>query len=227
MELLSSTSHDVCEMWDGNQIVRAIGQPKDMRELIILENINEHNQQASGDFHALDFETAVRRGHLAPVGYLRYKEIDKVLKKLMGQAPNITLNVSGSTLSKFELWIWAAIGLAIQMAALIVPGLAIYLWKWQKDEDNIVTYGYPCFLSGSLAIIVGVLGCSYVIEQRTEEVIFQPKSHERGSIRCILRVQDACTVGDQHFQSYAIMSEPSDFTLRTSRFKSGHGGHWR
>lgn len=228
VELLSSTSHDVCELWDGNQIVRATGQPKDMMELIVLGNMNEENQEESRDSHIFNLETAEKKGLIEAInGDFPPEDTHKIVRRLMEQAPNITLNVPGITLSKFELWIWAAIGLAVQTAALIVPGLAVYLWKWQKGGDDIVTYGYPCFLSGSLAIIVGVLGCSYVIEKRTEELSFH--FHRRGEalVRSILRVQKAGTVGDQHFQSYAIMNEPSDCILRTSRLKVEEEGNWR
>lgn len=145
-------------------------------------------------------------------------------RKLVEQAPNISLNVSGATLSMTELWFWAIIGLVLQIAALVVPGLTVYLWKWQKVGEDTAAYGYPCFVSGSLAITFGILGCSYVIEKKTEETTYGSTS---GCVSHIMRVQKAGTVGDQHFQSYAIMNDESNVTIWTSRLKVEHGHPWR
>ena len=37
LELMSSTSHEVCELWNGQRIVRTIGVPK-IRQIIFLED---------------------------------------------------------------------------------------------------------------------------------------------------------------------------------------------
>lgn len=36
LELLSSTSHEVCELWNGSGVVRSMGEPQ-IREIIYLE----------------------------------------------------------------------------------------------------------------------------------------------------------------------------------------------
>jgi hypothetical protein len=37
MELMSSTSHEVCELWNGQGVVRAMGKPE-VRQIIYLED---------------------------------------------------------------------------------------------------------------------------------------------------------------------------------------------
>lgn len=198
-----------------------------MKDLVFLKSSNN----AEEDDRILDLKDAVASRLLVDVQLRKLdwksqkQSIAKKLENLSTHVPNITLNVAGATISNLELWLWVAIGLALQTAALIVPGLTVYLWKWQKGEQDVATYGYPCLLSGSLAIIMGVLGCSYVIDKRTEETTFRPG--EAGCIQNILRVQQACTVGDQRFQSYAIINEPSNCTLRISRLRDKHGAVWR
>ena len=40
MELMSSTSHEVCELWNGRGIVRTLGKPE-VRQIVYLEDLNE------------------------------------------------------------------------------------------------------------------------------------------------------------------------------------------
>lgn len=188
-----------------------------MKEFVLLKR----NDGADEDARLLGFQYAVDNNFLKADRSVLTGELQTLAK----QSPNITLNVAGATPSKLELWTWAAVGLALQAAALIVIGLTVYLWKWQEEEENITTYGYPCFLSGSLAVIIGALGCSYVIDKRTKEITF--RSTRDAPIWKVLQVQRACMVGDQHFQSCVIMSEPSDPVFRTSRLKAPHKSHWR
>jgi hypothetical protein len=37
MELMSSTSHEVCELWNGHRIVRTMGRPE-VQQIIYLKN---------------------------------------------------------------------------------------------------------------------------------------------------------------------------------------------
>lgn len=119
----------------------------------------------------------------------------KKLETLASQAPNITLNVKGSTSSATELWFCAAIGVILQTAAMVVPGFMVYLWKWQKGGNDIAAYGYPSFIAGSVSVILGLIGCSHVIEASTTEKEFHVRSYLRPQIRRILRLQRSCTVG--------------------------------
>jgi hypothetical protein len=41
MELMSSTSHDVCEVWNGRQIVRVMG-PSPMRQILYFPSVNSN-----------------------------------------------------------------------------------------------------------------------------------------------------------------------------------------
>lgn len=63
-----------------------------------------------------------------------------------------------------------------------------------------------------------------IIEAVTEEIDFVPHKawhdKQRYDMR-VLRMQCACTVGDQHFESYAIMNERGNTTLRSSRVREG------
>jgi hypothetical protein len=46
MELMSSTSHEVCELWNGEGIVRAMGKPK-IQQIIYLKDHDDPTHLAS------------------------------------------------------------------------------------------------------------------------------------------------------------------------------------
>jgi len=59
MELMSSTSHEVCELWNGQAIVRVMGSP-DIAEILYFEDM-AHGKDKCGLF---TFKTAVKEGIL-------------------------------------------------------------------------------------------------------------------------------------------------------------------
>jgi len=56
-----------------------------------------------------------------------------------------------------------------QPPSLVIPGLATHFWGWQKAGMPIASYGYPCYLVGSLLVITGVAACDHIIEGVTRE----------------------------------------------------------
>ncbi|KAL6228772.1 hypothetical protein BDW75DRAFT_250646 [Aspergillus navahoensis] len=131
-------------------------------------------------------------------------------KRLMQQAPNLTLNVTKAITSPAETWTFAVLGISIQLVALVVASLVTYRWGLGQSG-----YGFPLFLVGSVLLCGGIFICSYIIESVTEETDFELVKNKKRTK--VVRLQCACTVGDQHFGSYAIMNEEGNTTIRTSR----------
>ncbi|KAG4441845.1 hypothetical protein IFR05_002646 [Cadophora sp. M221] len=256
-ELLSSTSEEVCELFDGNQIVRVLGAP-DTQEFVYRQRGNERGSYSramawgmreaweAGEliFAEVDsgnsgkFATALRwakkffstqgfrfwhRSRSLPTGRFRVQQdVDEktLIDKLLSSAPNIILNVDRAVAPRWQLWLFAWIGIISQLAVLVFGALTTYHWRFEKGGAPIALYGYPCTLAGTLTVSVGLLLCSHVIEGSTDECKLQLNDREiiDGRFRHqILRIQRACVVSEQHFSSYALFnSETSDF-LRTSR----------
>ncbi|OJD30013.1 mfs general substrate transporter [Diplodia corticola] len=132
-ELLSSTSQNVCEMWDGNQVVRAIGKPQGMQHLVVLKDkIGNNDRGIDPELRILDFQSAFGLGIFSPPRLAYQRQIFEEQPP-----PNITLNTADSTLSDTELWFWAIVGTILQVTALVVPALVVYLWKWQEAGETI------------------------------------------------------------------------------------------
>ncbi|KAL8795906.1 MAG: hypothetical protein Q9195_001650 [Heterodermia aff. obscurata] len=140
------------------------------------------------------------------------------IDELASEAPNLALSVPATILGPKELWFWAIIGILLQSFALLFPALATYYqpWKWPRKDVLVPGYAYPCFAAGTVAVIVGLLGCSHVVEGSTTEYTFKPMVETGEEIQQIVRLQMPCTVGSQQFKSFAILNYPNDMFVRRS-----------
>ena len=138
------------------------------------------------------------------------------IEELASEALNLALNVPATILGPKELWFWAIIGIVLQSFILVFPALAIYYWKWPRKDVLVPGYAYGCFAAGTVAVIVGLLGCSHVIEGSTTEYTFKPTVEAGEKIQQIVRLQMPCTVGSQQFKSFAILNYPNDMFVRRS-----------
>lgn len=69
-DLMSSTSKDVCELWNGQEVVRCMGSAE-IVEFICLFPINSQHMPSSGDGSKIvtrELENAIETGHLIEVG---------------------------------------------------------------------------------------------------------------------------------------------------------------
>ncbi|KAF2429237.1 hypothetical protein EJ08DRAFT_718487, partial [Tothia fuscella] len=216
VEILSSTSENVCEMWNGQQIVRVIGSPwflsKDKTTDLVMYRFTYY-----GDLNLLDVDVTEKMGLLDLVPLLPQRES----WFLINGPPNIGWNVQGALVRKEEVWIWAVVGIMFQLIALVIPAITTYRLGWSKGNGPIPAYAYPFYLSGSSAITLGLVMCSHVIEGRTTEHTFVPSNRDEAvSIVRVLRVQPSRTINDLQINGYAILNFPGDFCVRTSRLNS-------
>lgn len=198
-------------MWSGREIVRELGSPEGMKDIILLEKAEYFNEpRLTEPTRVLDINTAVARGVLLNTT----AETDEIADITNG-APNIALNVHNSTASPKELVIWAIISILLQFSALAFPAITTYYLGWKKAGLRVPAYGYPCFAIGTIAIVIGMIFCGRVIEGSTTEHDFELQIPKQ-SVK-IMRLQKACTVSDQRFSSYAIFNSSNDTRIRTSR----------
>lgn len=221
-EFLSSTSPEVCELWSGREIVRATGKPSDtnnMKTLVVSVKLSSvpGTKVPSHSFSRLDdAASAYKDGNL-------FQNVtgvaDKIADEFASEAPNLTLNVPDVLLNEKTLWyLTFLVALPIQLITLTMPALATYYWKWPRKGVPVAKYAYGCFAAGTIAIFFGLVFCGRVIENSTTEVVFRPADkNDQAQIQRILTLQLGCTVGSQHFPSFAILYDPKDRLLRASR----------
>ena len=155
-------------------------------------------------------------------GLLRVKPSAEtnVVKEIVSEASSIALNVQGTIVNPGVLWTWTLIGILLQLFTLGFPAVATYHWKWLRKGVAVPEYAYGCFISGSIAVIVGLLACGHVIEGSTTKHMFWPSPDGKARIQRILRLQMDCTVSGQHFPSFAILHHPENMVIRTSRLNN-------
>ncbi|KAI5786960.1 hypothetical protein DFH27DRAFT_486975, partial [Peziza echinospora] len=190
IELVSSTSSDVCELWNGTGLVRVVGSP-DILEFIWGKKKGNSNLYVLGAKE--DEENMI----------LLRKELgdSSVVNKpaIPHDAPNISLNTIGGSAPLLELYTVTAIGLVLQAGVLVFEGLATYHWRWLKGGRPVATYAFPLTFLGTLGLFFGMYICAHIIEGTTIE---ETKEAQEGAK--VIWLQKGQTVGDQTFKSFAI-----------------------
>lgn len=228
-ELLSSTSSDVCELWNEREIVRQIGQAKTVSFIYAGDDQGTYVQSV---------HEALKNGSVLPIGHNKYRSFSRELADyprdyieiltdhMNSYSPNLTLNL-GPGYSKYESYFFAILAVSLQSLAIIFPALATFSWHWQKNGRKISSYAYPCFFIGTLAVTGGVSFCSWIIDFATEEatVKFNPSSKgipiprlaQTTPFSGFFHIQRSCTIGDEEYPLCIIFNDPQNHGLRISR----------
>ncbi|KAK3358065.1 hypothetical protein B0T25DRAFT_477211 [Lasiosphaeria hispida] len=220
IELMSSTSHEVCEVWNGEGIVRSLGKPG-IRQIIYLE-CDKDSEETLG-LHTIS--TALEAGllkdqTLTPKPAIRSHphpnaKSRKGLNPAEVAAPNISLNIHGG--SKYgELLAGAIFGSICQFGVLIFTGFSVYhptfSAKFLKDAEEVPRYGYPIMALGTVMLTIGMILCSYVIDSSTQETKFILQSAQPDTPKQTIRtlwLQKSHTLSDQDFNSFVLFSPVS------------------
>ncbi|KAL7951259.1 hypothetical protein V8C42DRAFT_356632 [Trichoderma barbatum] len=207
-ELCTSTSADVCELFNTGGITRVLGRP-DIVELIytpygsksrfhlFTKYLEEHpdnpywkNVKFSGSGHALFgklFPSSDTHADFAP-------------------KPNLSLNLGVIRQPDWTFYVVAIIGLILQAGILVFSGTAVLLlgWNFQESDGEVITQTYApgIFIAGTIILCTGVWGCATLIGQTTTETYYQRKLEPSSDV--LYWVQPGPQViGDQTFSSFA------------------------
>ena len=218
LELTSATSEDVYEVWDGESIVRAMGE----------QTFQELRLQKEGEkvvikqlFHDVtDIDTYIPRWirrldrwklHIVHGGDTREAATDNEelglyrCKTRMG--PNLSLNAIRGDISTREKWICAGISVLLQIfvifwAALVQYKLPVRQFRKDGRMGEFRAYAFPCMAVGMIAVMTSMLLCSYVVDRAMERKLIKPKSENLQWRPCW--IQKWGMVDDQSFDSYII-----------------------
>ncbi|KAI5804219.1 hypothetical protein DFH27DRAFT_481127, partial [Peziza echinospora] len=217
VELQSSTSNNVCELWNGDAIVRVMGAPE-ITELQLgikpgpksTTQPNESNKRIG----MKSIESGLRRRMLP-----KRKQAHADPKV----APNMSLNATNDYVRTSELWVAAGIGTCLQLGAIIYWTMIVY-WipeKFPKQRsERVANYAYPLTAFGTLAIVSGMVICSYVISAHGNA--------DKDLDRRIMWIQKGGKISDQDFESYVVFGKGTRKNVRTSRiWKHTSGGQER
>ncbi|KAH9233991.1 hypothetical protein K456DRAFT_326110 [Colletotrichum gloeosporioides 23] len=236
---MSSTSQEVCELWNGQEIVRCMGSPS-VVEFVCLLPENGHASKRTPEIEITNPPRAFEDGddHLEPINmnlkddFHRWRKTPGnkdyednmpprlpqniiVKRNLSPDAPNISLNTHRQS-SRSELRIVAAFGTFLQLGVLAYSGFATYYptMKFSKDDNPIAGYAYPCAATGTFFLIVGMMLCGHVAESSTAEKRFRAKLGANKRVRMVW-LQQTKTVSDQVFGSFAIYANDDQTFITT------------
>ena len=135
-------------------------------------------------------------------------------------APNISLNIhSGSRTG--ELYAAALCGIILQFGMLVFCGFSVYHPRFSqgfpKNDQKIRPYAFPAMATGTIILAIGMVICSFVVEDSTEEKVYfvpettgtstgngeHPRPQRDLKVR-ILWLQKSHVVSDQKFDSHVI-----------------------
>lgn len=243
-DLMSSTSSDVCELWNGDGIVRVLGCPI-LLHLIHVDPLNNTQGQGGATIPTNDekvepatednagiytFQEAIMLGlyttkesankpgeEPSRIDNPTDTEAYSDIEELRSRQnpPNLALNVSVKPLDPRILIFLAIIGFLLQASVLIWAVFSQYSLKLQKNDAPPASYGFPIFAAGTVVLALGMFGCAWAVESSTSEAIWVPTA-EHGSKSVLWLQQGGQIVGDQRFESWSRRSVFPDNTITTS-----------
>ncbi|RPA83972.1 ankyrin [Ascobolus immersus RN42] len=231
VELMSSTSHDVSELWNGNGVSRLLGkaEPSPVVEIIYFEPVNESHDPEYDSTKELiyDFETATDpRNNVLKRKEKSSDDDSKPLLRSNDEAglsrdsvastpPNIGINLARKRLSQLELYSIAAIGVLLQSGVLAFAIMGVLQplknnTEFQKDDGPVQSHAIYVFCIGTVMLVTGMFVCGHIIERRSQEETWIPadcspeSSQWKGYRMKMIWLQKGETVNDQQFESYYI-----------------------
>jgi ankyrin repeat protein len=235
---MSSTSKEVCEVWNGREVVICMGVAPIVEFICLLKYFDEDDplaeNEAGPEIIVLRLEQAIEEGYIKDLGKMgasfciaatdKLPEADHIAKILTSNQPRQTRRLQSLsqnlgrifTAKDSELRGFAAFGAVLQLGVLLYSGLATYhrALSFQKDGRPIEEYAYPCTAVGTLVLVAGMFLCSWVVESSTDEKRYEAIGDWQTRI---VWLQQTKTVSDQVFKSCMVYAKDDQKTITTSR----------
>ncbi|QSZ36179.1 hypothetical protein DSL72_007304 [Monilinia vaccinii-corymbosi] len=188
LELMSSTSHEVCELWNGEGLVRTMGSGR-VKQIIYLPGSDAPEKclftlTLAKQQHLMS-KTAYK-GSFKPILHLlkgdnsNEEELDD--KDASNRAPNISLNVHPKQ-NRYDLVFAATTGVLLQVGVLIFSGFVAYNGQFgQKFGGSPQAYAFPILATGTAILVLSMGLCAFVIGGSTDEFTWQLKTHKESQL---------------------------------------------
>ncbi|KAM7212774.1 Ankyrin repeat-containing domain protein [Rhypophila decipiens] len=196
IELMSSTSQEVCEVFNGRSIVRALGKPMIAGFLIFPDEYN----LLEDAYDELDTAWRDSKGsetlepHTNNSCGIHSLETAKVTKGVYGQQlmeygaqrferaapPNLQLNLSSDhfsasrTRKRHGLFLAAITAVFLQASLIAIAAISVYHVPTRDALSSVhKPWGLPCYVTGSVLLSIGIGICSTCVEHSTTEKVYK------------------------------------------------------
>ncbi|KAM0456364.1 hypothetical protein ACHAPV_007306 [Trichoderma viride] len=238
-ELCSSTSRDVCELYNNGGIARVFGRPK------ILEVVYDPAKSAdetAGIYPCREFvrrrpdewtrhDKSVADTSAADESVLDMSIIDEsVLDVPVADesvanifAPNLSLNIGIKRQSTVVSWTVAVSGTILQIGVLAFAVVVTYCLGWQKDGNRPDSYACPMAIVGTLVEWGGMFLCAYLVGKTSRKQVFHRNRQsldKQSTPSSIYWVQPGGQVlGDQVFDPFCYSDHDQPLLQYVSSWK--------
>ncbi|KAK2786451.1 hypothetical protein FQN53_006607 [Emmonsiellopsis sp. PD_33] len=234
-ELCTSTSREVCELYNNGGVARVFGRPK------LLEIV--HDKHAGGEDFYENWESGRSAGIYLFRDYIErdgqeWRETTKRRVRLMSEEdgkptssskvtpphlrfapnPNLSLNVGIKQHRKGVFVAAAVVGLILQSGVVIWAAVARYRLLMVKG-DLQDKYAVPMLVIGTIFLCVGIGYCALLVERSTGERIWERKLSADNRSQVYWIQPGTQFVGDQAFDSFAYTHPNNQFTKYITSWK--------
>ncbi|KAI8724243.1 hypothetical protein NCS52_00282000 [Fusarium sp. LHS14.1] len=180
-ELCTSTSRDVCELFNRGGIARVLGRPNFL-ELVYAPRAGtewsghffRHGEVSGGrslNLSRLYFEGASKVG--SSTGWRRTEGtvLERSTKKQTSTEdfapnPNLSLNVGIVKRPKWVYMVIATTGVSLQVGVLVLAGVGVWVLGWNLNGGRTSAsrhYAPVMFIAGTVLMCLGMWSCAYLI----------------------------------------------------------------
>ncbi|KAK1240228.1 hypothetical protein MKX08_007670 [Trichoderma sp. CBMAI-0020] len=194
-ELCSSTSRDVCELYNNGGIARVFGRPKILE--VVHDRTAKEKKFTDGTAGIYTFREFVKKN---PTEWSGPSDDDESTTDVF--APNLSLNVGIKRQPPAVFWAVAMVGMALQTGVLVFAIIVTYYLRWEKGGSRTASYACPLTIAGTLLECGGIFLCAFLVGQSTNEQVFN--RNQGGKLKqSIYWVQPGGQVlGDQVFDAF-------------------------
>ncbi|RYP76419.1 hypothetical protein DL771_001858 [Monosporascus sp. 5C6A] len=241
-ELCTSTSRDVCELFNNGSITRTLGKSKILEVIHVsgetsakedmgiflfqdyLQSLDDNSEWVEDKPHAI-FSRLRRPDPESPEERCGREPLHTVPN------PNLSINVGIVKLRMRYFYILASLGLVLQTGVMVMACVLLLHQQWTRDgkpesrmEVKLVISDNPSpilYVLGTTFLCVGMFWCAALIGQITDEYSYRrkdsPQRQSRQS-RLFWLQPGNLRVGDQTFDPFAYSEKFKDPKSRLSKY---------
>lgn len=238
-ELCSSTSRDVCELYNNGGIARVFGRPKILE---VVYDPSKSTDETAGIYPCREFvrkrpdewtrhDKSVANASVADESVLDMSIVDEsVLDVSIADgsianifAPNLSLNIGIKRQSTVVAWAVAVSGTVLQAGVLIFAIVVTYCLGWEKNGKPPDSYACPMAIVGTLVEWGGMFLCAYLVGKTSRKQIFHRNRQtldKQSTPSSIYWVQPGGQVlGDQVFDPFCYSDHDQPLLQYVSSWK--------
>ena len=239
-ELCTSTSHDVCELFNKGGITRVLGRPHILELIFIPPQSASEKTSPTRDstpdktsktndavplYLCRDyFGGAIGNAQPSGSGWSKARHNWPFASDLGGPEiaprPNLSLNVGIKRRSTCVFSAIAIIGLVLQAGVVAQAGISVWILGWNPNNAKTLAarnYALVMFITGTVLMCGGMWSCAALIGETTKEQRFTRKREDASKSHLYWLQAGKQDVGGQHFDSFAYVNRINDKTNNTDK----------